>query len=327
MNALSDITVSVVVPTFRRPALLRQCLAALCAQTFPASQYEIIVVDDGCDRDTQVEIERWQARGPDIRYARTPSVQSGPAVARNIGWRAARGPLIAFTDDDCRPQPDWLAAGHAAFQGTDLAGAWGRIIVPLPDVPTDYERNTAGLERAPCATANCFYRKAALEAVGGFDERFALAWREDSDLQFSLLERHHRIAPAPEAVVVHPVRPAPWGISVRQQRNNLFNALLYKKHPTLYRRLIQRSPPWHYYLNAAALIGAAAGWWWGRPWLMAPSLAVWTAGVGQFMAMRLRGTSRRAVHIAEMVVTSILIPPVAVCWRLRGAVKYRVAFL
>lgn len=329
MNQSHSPFISVVVPTYRRPELLRQCLIALQSQTLAPDRYEIIVVDDGLDGATQREVESWMkpAGGPAIRYLTTPAAQSGPAAARNIGWRAASGEIIAFTDDDCRPSRQWLAAGRAAFADPQLSGAWGRIIVPLSEDPTDHERNTAGLERAPCATANCFYRKQALALVGGFDEQFTAAWSEDSDLQFALLEQKQKLVAAPDAVVVHPVRPAPWGISIRQQRNNLFNALLYKKHPSLYRRLIQAAPPWHYYLNAGALVGAAIGWWLAIAWLFWPALVLWAAGVATFCSRRLRGTSRRIAHVAEMLVTSAVIPPVAVYWRLRGAIKYRVAFL
>ncbi|HEU4684761.1 MAG TPA: glycosyltransferase [Nitrospira sp.] len=320
---------SVVIPTYRRSALLRECLAALCRQTLGTSRYEIIVVDDGLELATKREVEAWQRSpsSPPLFYLTSPGPRRGPAAARNIGWKAATGSIIAFTDDDCRPRPDWLAAGTSLFSDPEISGAWGRIVVPLPEDPTDYERNTAGLEEAPCATANCFYRRSALIAVGGFDERFTAAWREDSDLQFSFLEKGYRLTPVSEAVVEHPVRPASWGVSIRQQRNNLFNALLFKKHPILYRRFIQASPPWDYYINVAALLGTAAGSAVEWSLLSATAFLVWILGVGRFCSRRLRHTSRRRAHIAEMLLTSALIPPVAVYWRLKGAVKYRVAFL
>jgi hypothetical protein len=119
----------------------------------------------------------------------------GPAAARNAGWRGARGAILAFTDDDCIPDPGWLRAGLSAFTG-DVAGADGTIVVPLPERPTDYQRDTAGLAGAEFATANCFYRRDVLAAVGGFDERFSMAWREDSDLFFALLERGYEVARA-----------------------------------------------------------------------------------------------------------------------------------
>ncbi|HJT19206.1 MAG TPA: glycosyltransferase [Nitrospira sp.] len=319
---------SVVIPTYRRPHLLLRCLSALCTQTLDKDRYEIVVVDDGVDRATERVVESCARvrTAPSIRYLTSHAFGSGPAVARNIGWNAARGRIVAFTDDDCRPRPDWLAAAMPVFDDEQVSGAWGSIVVPLSDEPTDYERNTAGLERAPFATANCFYRQSALSVVGGFDERFTTAWREDSDLQFSFIEQGYKLVPAPDAVVEHPVRPAPWGVSVRQQRNNLFNALLFKKHPALYRQFIQPSPPWHYYVNVVALLGATAGLALEWSSLLAAALTIWVLEVGRFCGHRLRHTSRRAAHVAEMAVTSILIPPVAVYWRLKGAVKYRVAF-
>jgi hypothetical protein len=163
--------------------------------------------------------------------------------------------------------------------------------------------------------------------MDGFDERFTAAWLEDSDLHFTLLERGGRTAHAPDAVVVHPARPAPWGISVRLQRNNRFNALLYKKHPALYRGFIQAQPPWHYYATVGALGTAAAGVVAPVPWLTAGGFLLWAALTLQFCARRLSRTSHRIGHVAEMVVTSVVIPPVAVFWRLYGAVRHRVVFL
>src|SRR5262249_29297263 len=134
------------------------------------------------------------------------------------------------------------------------AAAAGRIRMPLPVRPTDHERNEADLEQAEFVTANCFVRREVLEVIGGFDERFASAWREDSDLHFTLLERGYTIAAAPDAIVVHPVRPAGWGVSLSQQKKTQYNALLYKKHPQLYRQRIQASPPLHYYAASVAIL-------------------------------------------------------------------------
>ena len=80
--------------------------------------------------------------------------------------------------------------------------------MPLPERPTDYEADASGLARAEFATANVFVKRAALALVNGFDERFTSAWREDSDLQFALLATGGRIVRAPDALVIHPVRPA-----------------------------------------------------------------------------------------------------------------------
>jgi len=290
--------VSVVVPTCGRAELLERCVAALENQTLPRSDYELIVVDDS-------------------------KLRSGPAAARNRGWRKARAPIIAFTDDDTVPRPDWLERGLDAMENLAMPehvdAVSGRIVMPIPSEPTDYERDAQGLERSEFVTANCFVRKHVLERVGGFDESFRLAWREDSDLHFRLLRSGARFVHAPRAVVVHPVRTAGWGVSVRQQKKVMYDALLFKKHPRLYRERIRARPRWDYYVIVGSLGLALTG--------SLPALLVWGMLTGKFFLERLRGASKRASHVLEMLVTSILIPPIAVFWRLAGALRYRVAFL
>jgi len=319
------IRASVVVPTRRRTDRLDRCLAALEGQGIDRSLYEIIIIDDGSDDATRLLVEGRAARSDlAIRYLAAPGPR-GPAAARNLGWRRASGAVVAFTDDDCLPQPGWLASGLAALEDGAVA-ATGRVVVPLPDSPTDYQRDAAGLEGAEFVTANLFCRRDALEAVGGFDERFALAWREDSDLHFALLERGGRIAEAPGAVVVHPVRPAPWGVSLAQQRKSLFDALLYKKHPALYRERIQSGPPWNYYAIIAATASVALGAWHGPTALATGPATAWVLLTGRFCLRRLRRTTHRPGHVAEMVATSTVIPFLSVFWRLYGAWKFRVKF-
>ncbi|QBD78325.1 glycosyltransferase [Ktedonosporobacter rubrisoli] len=325
------IHVSVIVPTCRRPELLARCMEALLAQDFAPTDYEIIIVDDAACPETKLQVEHRKARlcgGPQLRYipVRGSYCTHGPAAARNVGWRSAAGQLIAFTDDDCIPSRGWLKEGVAALD-EGATGASGRIVVPLTSIPTDYEYNASYLAHSEFVTANCFYRREVLSEVGGFDERFRAAWREDSDLFFTLLECGAKCVYVPDAVVTHPVRPAGWGISLYQQYKSMFNALLYKKHPTLYRQKVQATPPWHYYAIVGALLAtllASAG----RPRLLTlTGLGIWTYLTGRFCQQRLEHTSRSPGHVLEMIITSILIPPLAIFWRLRGAIKFRVFFL
>ncbi len=253
--------VSIVVPTYKRPDLLARCLEALLAQDLAPADYEVIIVDDADCIETRDMVQRRakqaRSRGHTVRYLPAKFTQ-GPAAARNIGVRAARSEVIAFTDDDCIPCTGWLKAGLAALKD-GVAGVAGRISVPLEGAPTDYENNASHLAHSEFVTANCFYRRDALLLVGGFDERFTMAWREDSDLIFSLQERGLQFARASDALVVHPVRAARWGVSIGQQRKSLFNALLYKKHPALYRQKVQSGPPWRYYGIVGALLVVLAG--------------------------------------------------------------------
>jgi GT2 family glycosyltransferase len=280
----------VVVPTCGRPALLARCLAALERQTLSRERYEVIVVED--------------------------EAREGPATARNRGWRQARAPVIAFTDDDTEASPTWLEAGLSAL-APEVDAVSGRVVMPVPQPPTDYERDAQGLERAEFVTANCFIRRSALERVGGFDERFRLAWREDSDLHFKLLRAGAHIVREPRALVLHPVRPAKWGVSLSQQKKVMFDALLYKKHRELYRARIRSHPRIDYYLTVGTLLLAAF-----HPGF----LLLWLIFTLEFSVRRLKGTSLRPRHVAEMLVTSAAIPPLSVFWRLAGAWRFRVAF-
>ena len=325
--AAETLRVSVVMPTCGRQRLLRRCLAALTHQSLPADAYEIVVVDDGRSEATERAVAVFAARKgvPRIVYLRPPEGARGPAAARNAGWRAAHAPLIAFTDDDTVPARDWLERGIASLPDWASAAA-GRVRVPLPATPTDWQRSSAGLDGAEFVTANCFVRRAALVVIGGFDERFVRPWREDSDLYFALLEKGYRVVAAPAAVVSHPVRAAGWGVSMKVQRNMLFDALLYKKHRALYRSKIAERPPVRYYAVVALLLAAfafALGGYWETSTF---AFAGWLAWTLWFTATRLQGTRHEFYYIAEMLVTSAAIPVLAVFWRLTGALRYRVLF-
>lgn len=323
--------VSVVVPTCRRPELLLRCLQALLAQDLPAGDYEIIVVDDGrCDwTQTVMRALAAELPAPTLSYLRPPH-GSGPATARNAGWRAARGPVIAFTDDDTVPAPGWLSAGLAALDDDDdgsCAAVAGRVVVPLSrKPPTDHERMTKGLERCEFVTANAFVRRQALLRVQGFDERFTRAWREDSDLQFRLIDEVGTVGRCDQAVVMHPVRPEPWGVSLRQQKNAFFEALLYAKHPRRYRTQAGVPIPASYYAIVALTLGATAL---AMADVMGSAIvcALLVLGlVARFALKRLRGTSHEPGHVLEMFVTAAVIPFLSVYWRLRGALHFRVWF-
>jgi GT2 family glycosyltransferase len=309
--------------------LLERCLNALATQTLAPERYEIVVCDDGPDDATRSLVHRFaeahRQRGLDIRYLPIRATQ-GPAAARNAGWRKARASAIAFTDDDTIADARWLEAGLTAL-ARGAAAASGAIVVPLPAKPTDYEADAGNLAYAEFATANAFVWRTALAAVGGFDERFTAAWREDSDLQFALMRAGGRIVRASDAIVVHPVRPARWGISLAQQKKSRFEALLYHKHHKLYRRRIARTPPLHYYSITAAAVTLVLGVALDASFITTASALIWIALTAHFFVRRMRGRSRDWRHIAEMAVTSILIPFLSVYWRIHGAIRYRTWFL
>jgi GT2 family glycosyltransferase len=329
-GSAANIAASIVVATRGRPQLLNRCLASLVLQSFDPDRFEIIIVDDGPSEDTREVVVGWAAHteekgGPLVTYI--PSMgPHGPAAARNHGWRAARGAIIAFTDDDTIARADWLRNGIQAF-ADDVHAVCGRIVMPLEHTPTDYELDAKNLETAEFVTANCFCRKKVLEDLGGFDERFRFAWREDSDLHFRLLDYQANIVREPNAVMMHPIRPAGWGVSLQQVKKVQFDALLYKKHPTLYRRKIRAKPRWDFYLTVGALLAMLVSLLAGAKGATVLSGLVWAFMTGRFCIQRLRKTSKAPGHVLEMLVTSALIPPMAVFWRAVGAFRYKVGFL
>lgn len=321
--------VSVVVPTWKRPGLLEKCLNTLLSQVFPANSYEIIIVTDGPDDDSCRLVRQYQQLGHKHLYCISNSSKLGPAAARNKGWQIAKAPLVVFTDDDCLTSPDWLMAYHQAFcdSGLHLVAFTGNVTVPMPPVPTDYEQNVAHLSTAEFITANCACSRAALLAVNGFDEAFPVAWREDSELQFKFISHNIPVFKVTTAKVVHPVRPAPWGISLKEQKKSIYNALLYKKYPGLYRLKISSSPQWHYYGIIICIVFAIAAMAAGSSGWLIPAATGWAVLTGYFILKRLKGTSRSARHIAEMVYTSLFIPFLSVYWTLYGSFRYKVLFL
>jgi len=318
---------SVVIPTYRRPELLARVLDALAHQTLPPDEFEILVCDDACSEETRAQVAEYAAsQAVPVAYLSAATPRRGPAAMRNVGWRAARGAIIAFTDDDTIPEPDWLQQGLIALGDDAADAASGHIVVPLPDDPTDYERDAARLEGAGFVTANCFCRRDVLQSLGGFDPRFRAAWREDSDLFFNLIAHGFDVVYAMDAVVVHPVRPAPWGVSLDMEAKNVFDALLYKKHPALYAQFIRPDRPYLYYAILLGLAMSVAGVMLDAPRLTLAGLAAWLLLTTALVLRRLRATRRTLSHVSDVVVTSLFVPLLSVYYRIRGGVAFRVAF-
>lgn len=315
--------ISVVIPTYKRPNLLLKCLTALSSQTIPYNTYEVIVVTDGPDQDTVTLLNSWhQQYQMDLRLLTLPQ-QKGPASARNIGWLSARANLIAFTDDDCIPANNWLASILARYNGENFIAYTGNTVVPISYPPTDYELNSSKLSEAAFITANCSCTKKALTAVGGFDENFKMAWREDSDLEFKLLQQHIPIVRIEEAKVVHPVRPSTWGISIKEQKKAMYDALLFKKHPLHYQQKIKTSILYEYYSICAATLLIILFLLLGLQNVALFTGIVLLVLIGKFAYQRLQHTRKTFSHIGEMLLTSAIIPFCSLYWRYYGMLKFR----
>lgn len=269
--------VSVVLPTRERPARLRLQIAALRAQTLPDEQYEIIVVDDGSGPETARLLEAESARedGPALRVVRR-AVAGGAAAARNSGWRLARAPLVAFTDDDCEATQRWLEAGLAAW------GEEPQRFVQGPTLPNPREAHRIGplchtldvRRLGPrWETANIFYPREGLELIGGLDERSFRRTGEDVDLGWRMVAAGYEPVWEPKAVVHHAVvRLGRIGV-VRFAWRWDETALVYKRHPQLRSGLTANVfwLPRHWWLiRAAVALLLPRRLWWLRWGLAAP---------------------------------------------------------
>jgi GT2 family glycosyltransferase len=202
--------VSVVIPTFARPRALRECLDALAHQTMPKTDFEVVVVDDGSPGSLADVVAE---AAPRLAARLVRQENAGPAAARNRGVREALGPLVAFTDDDCRPSPCWLerlVAAERERPGTlvggstvnglpnDLFAATSQLIVDMV-----YEHFNADPEHAYFLTSNNIVcSRARLLTIGGFDERFRLA-AEDRDFCDRWRAAGFGIAWRPDATIEH----------------------------------------------------------------------------------------------------------------------------
>ena len=312
--------VSIVVPTVGRPSLATLLDALAPADGVLPYPLELILVDDRRHAGPPFAVPASLA--PVTRTV--PGRAAGPAAARNAGWHAAAYPWVAFLDDDVVPAADWLTAlGDDLDVVPEVAGVQGRVEVPLPADrrPTDWERVTAGLAAGRWITADMAYRRSVLATVGGFDERFPRAFREDADLAYRVRRAGGTLATGSRRVR-HPVRAeSPW-VSLRTQRGNADDARLRRRYGPRWRELLEIPPGRrgrHAVVAAAGLVALAAAP--RHRTVAAVAGAVWLAGTVEFAAARIAPGPRTAAEVARMVATSALIPPLAVAYWLRGWVE------
>lgn len=257
-------TISIVVPTHDRHERLSRLLRGLEAQTFPADDFEVVVVDDGSLPPVRVSAES----GLRLRLLRNAS-SSGPAAARNIGWRAATGALVAFTDDDCRPSVDWLRCLFEKWQGDTTRIVQGAT-APDPEGGSEPGPLTRTMDiRGPTGvyeTCNIAYPRVLLERTQGFDERFKRACGEDLDLGMRARNHGAELSFAPHALVYHAVHQPSLASMIRHARIWSDAALSLKLHPELRSLLVaraffRRTHPLLLMAAAGMALSTRGGWW------------------------------------------------------------------
>jgi GT2 family glycosyltransferase len=249
---------------------------ALEAQDCPHDSFEVVLVDDGSSDETSAVLAVASRSSSLTIRALTQAVSTGPARARNRGWRASSSDFIAFTDDDCEPTGGWLRAGIAALQHDDAVGIVQGRTLPEIGVPRTAWTNTREvLEPSPWFEGcNLFVRRKALESSGGFDETLGLGF-EDTSMGWAILSLGWKRAFAADAVVHHATTDSGprWHIKQGLLRVN-FGAVA-KHHPEFRRQLWS---PWAVTAREAALavglLGAVVGFLW-RPAVVLAAPYAW----------------------------------------------------
>jgi glycosyltransferase involved in cell wall biosynthesis len=317
-GAMSDaLLASVVISTYGRAAYLPRLVRALEEQTLNPRDFEVIVVDDASPDDTSVVLAKLAANSPLTLRVERRQTNAGPASGRNTGWRLARAPVVAFTDDDCQPAPSWLERGLAALDGAVdvVAGATH----PNPDQLDrlgPYSRTMWPSFADTYPTCNVLYRRADLEGVGGFDEDFPYPGGEDTELAWRVRALGRTTSVVDDVVVYHDVHPGSFRAAVRDTTRWAAIPLLFRKCEDLREGLFARIFWKGHHRVLLALLGLA----------LAPVTGLLSLVLTMPWVYRHLRNGTEIPHFADRVVSlpgMFLVDVVMVGVLARGSIRYR----
>ncbi|TVQ45342.1 MAG: glycosyltransferase [Gloeocapsa sp. DLM2.Bin57] len=205
---------SIIIPTYARPDKLSNCLAALSKLNYPSDKFEVIIVDDGSPMSLEEVIAPWQSQ---LTLILLKQKNQGPSVARNLGSNHAQGEFLAFTDDDCAPDVNWLQTLAEEFVKNPDCFIGGRTVNGLPDnlfsttsqLLVDYlygyynSEETKTRQTSFFTSNNFAVSREIFQSLEGFSEKFPLAAAEDRELCDRALQLGYKMIYVPEALVYH----------------------------------------------------------------------------------------------------------------------------
>jgi glycosyltransferase involved in cell wall biosynthesis len=202
---------SVVIPTYNRPAQLQSCLSSLAASEYPRDRFEVIIVDDGGQTDPEPTVARFRSS---MNVSLMRIEHAGPAAARNAGARRARGDYLVFTDDDCVPSPEWLGAIADGMSRSPRHMIGGTRLNAFPEnqysaashFVVDYVQrhlNEGVTGFCFCPSNNLALPRKRFLEMNGFDTTFSLAAGEDRELCDRWLQEGNGISQESCAIVSH----------------------------------------------------------------------------------------------------------------------------
>lgn len=222
---------SVVIPSYERHGKLGELMEALAHQV--ERDFEVVVVDQSAKRWSRAD-EAW---GFPLSYYQSPV--KGAVRARNNGAMLAQGEIIAFVDDDCLPDPNWLSNARKYFDDEAVVGLEGLIRSDHENDPDWRPVTNVGFEGIGFMTANLMVRSSAFQHLGGFDLQFDKPhFREDTDFGWRLQDLG-TVPYGRDVAVFHPAQPRSLERESLAERTKFFckDALLWNKHPERYREL------------------------------------------------------------------------------------------
>jgi glycosyltransferase involved in cell wall biosynthesis len=194
--------VSIVISFHNEEQYIGACLKSLLSLNYPKDLYEIILVNDGSkDGSEKIIKEIIEEANHSVPIILLAQEDKGPSAGRNLGVKASKGEIIAFTDPDCIVDKEWLNQHIKHYQDSTIGGVegrietdWNELIIPKKVAPVGYRY----------VTCNISYRRKTLEEVNIFDEEFK--FKEDDDLACRVLKKGWRIVSESKALVYHPVK-------------------------------------------------------------------------------------------------------------------------
>jgi len=251
--------VSIVVGIRNEEKFIEECIQSLLNLDYPRDSYEIIIVDGMSTDKTRDIVQKYPVK-------LLLNERKNVAAARNLGVKNARGELTAFTDGDCKVDPQWLktlvremqAAPDDAvcFGGPNLIfdtdPVFGRVVGYAQETflgsggSAQSKNSTKKHYVSSLPNCNAMYKKIAIQEVGGFDERFVVG--QDGDLNYRINKKGNRFLYIPEAQVLHHRRGTFKSFSVRMFKYGVWMAELFKKHGEFVR--------WYAFLPSIAILFA-----------------------------------------------------------------------
>ncbi len=226
--------VSIVIPLYNSASTINKTIEACLKQELPGIDVEIIVIDDGSTDGGAEVAERFP-----VKVIRQPN--SGPAAARNKGWKAANGGIVFFTDSDCIPRKDWIAKLMEGYESAEVGGAGGTYDIMNKNnflASSIHEEIVIRHRKQPktvnyLGAFNLSYRKAVLEEVGGFNEDYKRASGEDNDLAYRVTKRGYKLSFVKDSAVAHYHPDRLFSYLKQQFWHGCWRMKIYKDHPDM----------------------------------------------------------------------------------------------